>query len=235
MDHRIATKVAAAAALALCVSGAQAADLDLSLHAEAGLGTSQYRIVPNGTWYQVGAADNHVETRGMPWLVGVTGDIVTADRAGLSYHADYLDLGHLTSACQCTTIDADYNHETHLLIANAPTARYVGSGDVHGLKLSLAPYLSFGATRIGVEAGELIYADNWHESVYGWGAGMHLQPRNGSFSTASNIHAAHLLGIYATRDHLTVSYEWAHLQNNLSQRVPPLYVGMHALMVTYSF
>lgn len=208
---------------------------DLAPHVEIGAGATHYAIGPNGIWYQVGAVGNRVQTRSTAWLVGVTGDLFASDLSGISYHADYVDLGHIRSTCLCTSVDDDYSAATHQVMRGAPLARFVGTGAVRGIKLSLAPYLTVGTMRVGAEAGVLVYADYWRETVYGWGNGMGLVPRDVWMQAHKHLHAAAVIGLYLTRGHFTVAYEQTQFPNHLTQRIPPLYASSGTLMVTYSF
>src|ERR1700754_1730055 len=119
---------------------------------EAGVGTTRYTIQSDGTWYQR-AMPYKITSSGMGYLIGLTGKVVRRDVFGIDWHADYVNLGSITSFCRCTTIDADYDMKAHrLLTRHTPIADYSGHGTAHGFKLSLAPYVTVGGWDVGVEA-----------------------------------------------------------------------------------
>lgn len=84
-----------------------------AINLEAGAGQSRYDIVSNGTWYQTGVAGNHLQTNTRAFKVGLVGDYPLSAWSGVAAHADYVNMGHARAACDCTTVDADYDAATH--------------------------------------------------------------------------------------------------------------------------
>ncbi len=204
---------------------------------EAGVGTTRYTLQPDGTWYQRGMPYK-IQSSGMGYLVGLRGSAIRRDTFGIDWHADYVNLGAITSFCRCTTVDADYDMKAHRLMkANTPIADYSGHGSAHGFKLSLAPYVRVAGWDVGVEAGVFIHRPNWNEKVYSWTDGHGSSPVDGRHDTPQHWTASKMIGVFIRQDRLTVSYSYYRLPTRYRPTIdnPALWTGAYILMFSYSF
>lgn len=205
-------------------------------HVELGAGSTQYTARADGIWYQLGMS-HHLELNGRAYKFGVTGDAYASDDWGVTWHADYVNLGHIRSDCACTTIDAYYDMKAHVLAHNGyvPVAEYSGHGGAQGILLSLAPYVQRGNWRIGVEAGLFPYRPDWHETVYGW----HIEPGPTVTSRGATPYTwqwGKMFGAFVKHDRFTVSYELYRLPTRFDDKhLPAQWTGAHMLMVSYEF
>lgn len=203
-------------------------------HVELSAGMGGYTVVPNGIWYQAGVPREQLRTHGETWTVGLTGPLVADAFSRLDWHIDYVNLGHISSHCYCTSIDDDYDHVTQRIRAGAPMAQYNGTGYVQGIKASLAPYVVIHGYRVGGETGYMLFRPTWRETVYGWSWGGPAQTF--TRTTATQPVLARMYGLSIGRGAWTLSYVHYHLpirQHELA--VPPLYTGAHTLQITFIF
>lgn len=228
--------VAFALFLALIVMAGGFASVHAEVHAEAGAGLTTYVIGPNGVWYQVGAPDNVVRPHGRAFEVGITDSYAVTDNYGLAWHIDYVNLGHVRSYCQCTTIDADYNGATGKIAPGAPLATYSGNGLVQGFKASISPYVRIGSWRVGINDGIFVYRPQFTDSVYGWHSAQSSQLVNGYVTTPTRRQFAPVVGMFISRGKFTLSYDYYRMNVPANEsNAPPLWSGAHVLMVSYAF
>jgi hypothetical protein len=204
-----------AVSLLLVVSVAHA-----DIRPEIGIGESSYRVYPDGTWYQLGMP-HRLNLHSSAFKLGLTGPIITSDSWGIDWHADYVDIGHASSWCKCTS-DANYSDALHKEINHNPgfpNARYVGHGLDQGFNLSLAPHIQFHGIEVGYNYGLFPYKPHWNEVIYDWSNGL-----GGSLHTlyGSTPHSWRLgvdSGFYLKKGRYTLSYE--------HYRPPTRYDAMH--------
>lgn len=214
----------------------------VDVHLELGAGVNYYTIQGNGIWYQKGNPMKLERTK-PAFMVGVTGDAYASDHWGVAYHADYINFGHANSHCYCTPRDDYYDAAAHRQLPGSPVpnANYVGTGSAQGIKVSLAPYLRYGAWKVGAEVGVIEYRATWREDAYGWSyfpgptSTNHLVMRRNYYNSA-------LVGIFAQRGSWTASMTYYNLRNDQQGYdkpgdpwVPALYKGAIVTMVTYTF
>lgn len=223
-------------AIALLALALSAAAHGSDVHVELGAGQTKYGLQSDGIWYQIGMP-HRINSNGRAYKIGLTGDAYANDDWGVAWHADYMNLGHLRSECNCTTVDQLYNTKTHSIIPGKsyiPIAKYSGHGGVQGVLLSLAPYLQVGDWRIGAEAGLFPYRPTWKMTVYDWPAS-----HNGPFITGQHnaLHTWQLgkvVGAFVQNGRFTASYEFYRLPTRFDDtHNPGLWTGAHVLMVSY--
>lgn len=212
-----------------------AAKASASIRPEVGAGLSNYSIVPDGAWYQLGAPGDKLQTHGRAVSVGVVGDRQFLDYFGVAFHADYVNLGHARSYCNCTSVDADYDHATRKIAAGSPMAVFSGDGLVQGIKLSIAPYVTVKGWKLGYERGLYFYRPQFVDSVYGWSATGAPPYQNLILSTPTGIRRARMFGFFVARGRFTVSYESYRMPVNWATEAnPPLWTGAHLLLLSYA-
>jgi hypothetical protein len=202
---------------------------------EVGAGITRYNIADNGTWYQSGVTDNSVSRNGRAFQVGLTDHYLLTQNYGVAWHVDYVNLGHIRSYCDCTTIDADYNRLTHVMQPGAPTAIYSGNGLVQGFQALISPYYMAYGWKFGGNFGLYQYRPGYTESVYGWTIGGPGPRVNATLTTTTSPHLAPVAGFFVSKGRVTLSYlfYWMPTRPN-EYNVPPLYNGAQVLMVSYA-
>lgn len=204
---------------------------------EAGVGTTRYTIQGDGTWYQK-AMPNKVDMDSMGYLLGLTGNVWRGEKGGLDWHADYVNLGHISSFCRCTTIDADYDMKNHRLFkTETPIADYSGHGTAHGFKLSLAPYVTLGKWDVGVEGGVFVHRSNWQMKVYGWSNVIGGAKVDGRHDTPQKWTSSKMLGVFVRHERLTVAYSYYRLPTRYRPEIdsPALWKAAYTITLSYAF
>lgn len=170
---------------------------------EVAVGRTQYKDRGNGFWYQEGLPyDLNLRSTGAQ--IGVTDSI----NNWLDWHATYVYLGRANSDAIGTS-DEDYDYQNHVCKSNPchSQSRFRGSGDVHGIALTLEPHVDWKGWRLGVSAGPFIYVARWHERVDGFnpGPGQPLQTIDVYLKPKINVGA--VLGLSIGRGPITVQFQ----------------------------
>jgi hypothetical protein len=153
---------------------------------------------------------HRMDVRGKAFEFGLTGDAYAADHWGIAWHADYVSLGHISSECICTPIDADYAPIHHKVTGHTPgvhDADYKGHGIARGGLLSIAPYASVGKFRVGVEVGAFVSRVDWDEMAYNWMGQASTQATNNHVPAPRAWRIGEMTGLFVTRGNWRVSYQ----------------------------
>jgi len=229
--------MAAAMVMALACA-ARADDITDYVHLELGAGVSRYETQGDGTWYQEGM--QHDLGLSAPVLLGgLTGPLYTRESWGIDWHIDYVSLGHVSSQCECTPVDANYNTQTHSLIANpvpVPNADFVGNGNAQGVALTIEPYLRYRGWRVGVEGGLFPYRPNWNEVISNWSPG----PGNKTGTiTAETPHAweiGEVMGLSVGHGPFSVAYQHYFLPTRFdTHHSPAIWKGADVILLKYRY
>lgn len=167
---------------------------------------------------------------------GLTGPLWKRESSGVDWHADYVSLGHVSSQCECTPDDANYNTQTHSLVANphvVPNANFVGNGNAQGITLTLEPYGIYRGWRIGVEGGLFIFRPAWDETIYHWQGDTTVAPQTLTAHTSRSPQLGEVVGLSVGRGPLSVAYQ--HYFMPAHEKVPTIWSGADVLMVRYRF
>lgn len=197
---------------------------------EGGVGGNLYQT-ENGRWYQNGTQDNSVQRTSPTLSFGITGPLVSRGNWGVDYHVDYTWFGRAAASCQCDVRDDDYRQR----VSGAATARFSGSGYMHGVSATVEPYYYWSGNRLGVELGVAAVQSTWNESVTGWTNGEGSPPQNLALSTSHAIKPAAVVGASISRGPWTIAYQHWFLINQASYQSVPLWKGADLIKVTYRF
>lgn len=212
----------------------------LAAHAvsfEAGVSQTNYDGLSDGLWFQQGM-HHALNTKSTGFTIGVRDSLIDRGRWGIDWHADYANLGHVSSFCDCTPIDSNYDTRTHSLIANpvpVANAQFVGSGSAQGVAFTLEPWIRVQGWRVGVEGGLFPYRPAWDETIYNW----QVQPGVSQTLHANTPHALQLgyvAGVNVGRGNMTVGLKHYWLPTRFdSQHYPALWKGATVVEVKYKF
>ena len=127
---------------------------------ELGFGQTRYVEQPNGIWYQ----------EGFPYqleLTTVSNSIgISAERNGIRYRLEYLDLGPVSSNAVATS-DVKYTqHYVQTCGDNCDLLKFAGIGEVAGIVLSASRPVRVFDLPLYVEAGVFFYEPKWNVQVY---------------------------------------------------------------------
>ena len=174
-------------ACALCVSGAQAAQL------EVGIGAAHFFDYGDGTWYQQ-ALPHHESLRSPAFMLGVTQDITPH----LRLHLDAFDLGK-AAANSWDVMDTNYDPIRHICLAHcSQLTHFVSSGTLWGIA-PMVEWHTSGAWTIGVEAGPWIFHQDWTVVIPNFYSSTGYAPPWPYWSTNGDAiyHSAHGWGLGA--------------------------------------
>ncbi|MDR5758208.1 hypothetical protein [Caballeronia sp. LZ035] len=225
-----------------CALAALALSLPVLAHAvsfEAGVSSTNYGTQGDGTWYQQGLPHVlNLHTYG--FSAGVTGTLYSRGSYGMDWHVDYVNLGHVSSSCDCTPIDANYSVPRQALIKqpgyNAPLATFVGNGNAQGIALTLEPWIMYGGTRFGIEAGLFPYRPSWDVSVYNWQVTEGAAPRTLAVSTPHGLQLGQVVGVSIGRGNATLSLKHYFLPTKFDEtHTPALWKGANVVEFKYRF
>ena len=209
------------------------------LNFEIGAGVSKYSLLGDGIWIQQGM--EHSLGLSAPVLsAGFTGSIWQRDSWGIDWHVDYVYLGHVSSQCECTPVDANYNLSSHTIKSPmpvpVPNANFVGNGNAQGVALTLEPYLRYHGWRIGLEGGLFPYRPAWDVSVYGWSDTPGLPTKTVQAHTPRGIRIGSLVGLSVGRGPLSVSLQYYFLPTRSDDAHPPaIWKGATVVQMRYRF
>lgn len=190
--------------------------ISMATELEIGLGQSSYNLRSDGIWYQLGNPHT-LNTHSQAFQIGLQGEWTN----NLDWHVDYVNLGRLSSSCECATMDDLYDAKVHHMIGEGPMARYIGSGSAQGIKLALAPYFREGPAKYGFEAGLFPYRPTWNETVYHWSQSIDGPFVNGSHNTPRAIQLGTVAGAFVNVYHFTLSYEHYWLTTRFDDKHSP--------------
>ncbi|WP_454825410.1 hypothetical protein [Paraburkholderia xenovorans] len=223
-----------------CATAAAHADsITDYVHLELGAGVSRYATQGDNTWYQQGMS--HQLGLSAPVLsAGFTGPIYTRDSWGVDWHVNYVSLGHVSSQCDCTPVDANYNTQAHALInpmpVNVPNANFVGNGNAQGVSITLEPYFRYRGWRIGAETGLFPYIPNWDVSVYNWSNTPGEARQTLHVGTPHAWQIGKVVGVSIGRGPFSLIYQHYWLPTRYdSAHSPAIWAGADVLMLKYRF
>jgi hypothetical protein len=213
----------------------------LTAHAwqfEAGAGTATYETLANGIWYQEGLP--HRMSMSPPaFTAGVTDLLYERESLSLSWHADYVFLGHVNTDALATT-DTNYSTASKSCIGRCVSqSRFVGNGNVNGFAFTLEPTYRVQGWLFGVEAGAFLFRPTWHETVY---INNLLPTPNGQGEVVHADYAPRwqvkpVVGVSIGRGNFSVSYRyfWDKTYFNAANPYPGVWKGTHLLSLLYKF
>jgi hypothetical protein len=200
------------------------------LQIEADVGQSHYTGSGSGSYYEDGARYPHVLnfTR-IGYEAGLTGDITRRRNWGITWHADYVYLGHESFDAQVDSSDANYNVQTSSCNGPcAPNMRMFGGGSVSGIALLLEPYYEYHGVRFGILAGPFIYRPTFSVSF------VELDKSVLSYSASTAIRVGGVLGASITYKNVFVRYEY-FTDRSQGGMIPGIQTSTHMLSLGYRF
>lgn len=214
----------------------------LTAHAvsfEAGIGSANYGGTTDGLWYQQGLP--HVlNTKTYGFSGGLTGELYSSGSWGIDWHVDYVNLGHVSSSCDCTPVDANYSLQTKSLIQqpgyNAPLAKFVGNGSAQGVALTIEPWFKYQGYRFGLEAGLFPYRPAWDVSVYNWQIDPNTPPQTLHVSTPRALQLGKVIGVSVGRGNFTLALKHYFLPTKYDDaHLPAIWKGATVVELKYKF
>lgn len=211
--------------------------LPLAAHAvdiEVGAGLVHYQPRGNMMWYQEGMPYK-LDLNAPSIEAGLAGAVITHDRWGLDWHASYVYMGTVSSDAIATS---DENYNKVLKSCDGPChykSRFVGHGNVHGIKLSLEPNFTRNGIRYGVEFGAYIFKPKWEVTLY------NRPMENGYEGTGAvtvshnrKIQVAPVVGASVGYKNFSVSYLY-YFNRSTGDEWHSLWKGTTTLMIKYRF
>lgn len=225
--------------LSCAAAAAHADSISDYVQLELGAGASLYQKQADNTWYQQGMSHD-LGLSAPVLLAGFTGPLYSRESWGIDWHVNYVSLGHVSSQCECTPVDADYSTQTHALISptpvSVPNANFVGNGNAQGVALTLEPYFKYRGWRLGAEAGLFPYRPDWDVTVYNWSNSPGMPTRTISVSTPHGIQIGKVVGVSVGRGPFSVAYQHYFLPTRYdSTHSPAIWKGADVVEVRYRF
>lgn len=219
-------------------SGAHADTISDYVHFELGAGFSRYHAQGDNVWVQYGS--QHDLGLSAPVLMaGFTGPLYARESWGVDWHVDYVSLGHVSSQCECTPIDANYNTQTHSLVAHpvpVPNANFVGNGNAQGVALTVEPYIRLRKWRIGIDAGLFPYRPDWDVTAYHWADTESMTPITVRADTPHGWQLGKVIGVSIGRGPFSVAYQHYVLPTRFdSTHSPAIWKGADVVMLKYRY
>jgi hypothetical protein len=224
--------------LGCAAASARADSITDYVHLELGAGVSRYETKSDGVWYQEGM--QHDLGLSAPVLsAGFTGPLWARESWGVDWHVDYVSLGHVSSQCECTPDDANYNTHTHSLVANphqVPDANFVGNGNAQGIAFTLEPYFRYSGWRFGLEGGAFAYRPSWDMTIYNWQGDTSVPAQTLTANTPHAIQLGAVVGISVGRGPLSVTLQHYVLPTKFDNtHSPAIWKGADVLLIRYKF
>lgn len=218
----------AAWALIFAASAAHAVDFEMAV------GASKYSDVGNMTWYQEGLPhDLRLVTPAIQ--VGATGAITS----WLDWHAGYAYLGQVKTDAIATPDDANYDPVAKQCRGECIAhSRFMRSGDVHGIYLTLEPHVDYKGWRFGVHAGPFLHVSRWKMRVDNWIPAVGHEPRTIEVSHKSKIGLGAVVGVSMSRGNWSVQYQRFYDKPKSDEPngdFPPIWRHTDMLSVRYRF
>lgn len=174
---------------------------------EVGVGMSMYKPVGNMMWYQEGFPYK-LDVRDVGAQVGITGNAWQSGRFGIDWGASYVYLGRAKSDAVATPMDENYSPQEKSCIGECVAmSRFVGSGNVQGVALTLMPYVEHNGWKFGVLAGPFFYVARWDVTVYNWIPGPGHEPRTITAHYRPRLNVGALVGAQVSRGNWTLRYQ----------------------------
>lgn len=172
---------------------------------ETAVGVTEYTPVGNGFWYQEGPGLPYsLNLRSTGLQIGVTDSITS----WLDWHANYVYLGRASSDAIATPQDSNYDLENKRCRGECLAhSRYRGSGQVHGLALTLEPHLDYRGWRLGVSGGLFLYVATWHVRVDDFIGAPGETPRVLNVSHKPKLNVGKVIGVSISRGNMTLQYQ----------------------------
>jgi hypothetical protein len=225
---------AVAVALALACSSANAESF---FQIEAGISSANYATQGDGTWYQQGLPHVlNIHTYG--FSAGFTGALYDRGTWGVDWHVDYVNLGHISSSCDCTPIDSNYNTQTHQLVSDpipVQNAQFIGNGNAQGVAFTLEPWMKYRGWRFGLEAGLFPYRPAWNETIYNWQGDLGA-PRTIHANTPHALQLGEVAGVNVGRGNFTLGLKHYWLPTKFdNSHYPAIWKGAWVVEGKYRF
>jgi hypothetical protein len=230
-------RAAAVAATVTCASVAHADSITDYVRAEIGAGVSRYSAQGDGTWWQEGM-EHDLGLSAPVLMLGLTGPLYIRESWGIDWHVDYVSLGHVSSQCECTPDDADYNTHTHQLQMShpVPNANFVGNGNAQGIAFTLEPYFRYSGWRFGLEGGAFAYRPSWDMTIYNWQGDTSVPAQTLTANTPHAIQLGAVVGISVGRGPLSVTLQHYILPTKFDNaHSPAIWKGADVLLIRYKF
>jgi hypothetical protein len=200
---------------------------------EASIGATRFSSQPDNTWYQEGA-EHHLDLLSLSGSAGITGPVVTRGSWGVDWHAAYVNLGHVTSQCDCTPVDAFYSQATHSITnTSVPLANFMGSGMAQGIALTVEPYVWSHGLRFSVEAGVFPYIASFNETVTNWSGQPGVATRTLHVATPHHVEPGAVVGASVGKGRISVGYRHFILPSN--SKTPAVWKGADMIEVKWRF
>lgn len=204
---------------------------------EVAVGPTQYTDRGNGFWYQEGPGlpyDLNLRSTGLQ--IGVTGEVTN----WLDWHATYVYLGRASSDAIATPDDRNYDFENRRCKGECIAhSRFRGSGDVHGIALTLEPHLNVKGWRLGVSAGPFLYVARWEVRVDDWiPAAGYGSPQTIYAKHSPKLNLGAVVGVSIGRGPISVQYQRFFDQprsNEPAGDFPPIWRRTDMLSIRYRF
>lgn len=217
--------------LALLAPAAHAVDFEIAA------GQTRYADRGNGFWYQEGPGlpyDLNLKSTGLQLgLVGAVND-------WLDWHATYVYLGRASSDAIATPDDRNYDFVNKRCKGECIAySRFRGSGDVHGIALTLEPHMDVKGFRVGVMVGPFLYVARWEVRVDNWipyeGAGP---PQTIYADHKAKINLGAVVGVSIGRGPISIQYQRFFDQprsNEPAGDFPPIWRHTDMLSLRYRY
>lgn len=229
---------AVAMSLGCAAASAHADSITDYVRLEFGAGVSRYSTQGDNIWYQQGMS--HSLGLSAPVLsAGFTGPLWQRESWGVDWHVNYVSLGHVSSQCECTPDDANYDTQTHHLrpVQHAvPNANFVGNGNAQGIAITLEPYVKYRGWRFGLEGGLFPYRPAWNMSIYNWQGDTSIAPQTLHVDTPHAWQLGKVVGISVGRGPFSVVYQHYILPTRFdAAHSPAIWKGADVIMVKYRY
>lgn len=218
-------------ALALIVPTAHAVDVEISL------GASRFTYLQDGMWYQEGMPHSNRMTSPAA-SVGLVGDVLP----NLQWRAGYAFLGSVSSDAMAAPDMTDYHDGVggydpgtrQCRGSCGPQRRFVGRGYLHGLYLTLQPYVDVKGYRLAVEGGPFFYHAQYHVTAYNTDGAPQWIPVETFKYRAPAVEVGWLAGASVSRGPWSVAYQFYHVPSKWRPD-PTIWKNVHLLSVRYRF
>lgn len=228
-DKMNMVRITASCCFAAALSALSTPALASSGTFEFGAGMTNYRAVPNGTWYQKGFP-YHLKLRSAAWLVGWRQPITRHFTA----HIDWVSLGSAASDSWDTSVDANYNLAEHRCYGPcAPMAHFVGNGSASGLALSLARHFGRGGWFF-LSAGLYINRVRWEERVYHWQPSLFIPARDLYVVHHTRWEVAQVVGVGVRLGRWTLM-DQLYAVRARGDSIPAIFWGANTVIVAMNF
>ena len=222
-------RITAFCCLVAALSAFSASALASSGTLEFGVGMTNYRAVPNGTWYEKGFP-YHLKLRSTAWMVCWRQPLTRH----ITAHIDWVSLGFAASNSWDTSAGGNYNRVEHRCYGTcAPMAHFVGNGSTSGLALFFARHFGRGGWFF-LTAGLYINRVRWEEHVYHWRPSLLVPARNLYVAHHARWEVAQVFGAGVRLGRWTLTDQMYAVRAR-GDSVPAIFWGADTLMAAASF